>query len=162
MIDKVKSLPNGEWFLNAVDITDSCWLWTKYTDNGYGILRCPVKKKNNKAHRWIMIQLFGEPPIGKETCHRCSIRSCVNPDHLYYGTRSENQKDSIKAGTHNFLQMKRKGIDNANAVLTIEQVRSIRLLRSKGLTYRAIAETLGLNINTVGNIICGTRHKETI
>lgn len=36
----------------------------------------------------------------REVCHTCTNIRCVNPKHTYWGTRSQNTLDSVRAGTH--------------------------------------------------------------
>ena len=42
--------------------------------------------------------LFGETPKGKHLCHRCDNKRCLNPDHFYIGTPSQNGKDAWRNG----------------------------------------------------------------
>lgn len=49
------------------------------------------------AHRVAWALANGRPPApGKMICHRCDWRACVNPDHLYEGTASDNARDRFE------------------------------------------------------------------
>jgi hypothetical protein len=78
-------------FLKHVSKTESCWLWTggKHI-NGYGGFR------NKYAHR-VSFELF-KTKIPKGLCvlHVCDVRHCVNPEHLWLGTKKDNTQDMIK------------------------------------------------------------------
>ena len=41
-------------------------------------------------------------PSGKKVhvCHACHNAKCSNPNHLYWGTPSENRRDAIDNGSH--------------------------------------------------------------
>lgn len=39
-------------------------------------------------------------PSGKQACHTCDFPPCVNPDHLFAGSQSENIIDSVLKGRH--------------------------------------------------------------
>ena len=86
----------GEKFWSKVLKTDSCWLWTgKLQDDGYA--KIGFKYKTIPVHRmaWMLIQ--GIIPEGLIICHRCDIRHCVNPEHLFIVTQRNNIRDaSIK------------------------------------------------------------------
>src|SRR6267142_2806044 len=76
-------------FWNAVRKTETCWLWTRYTNkNGYGVFN-----SNGTivlAHRHSYELLNGPVPEGKELHHKCETPRCVNPEHLEPLTHKEN------------------------------------------------------------------------
>lgn len=73
-----------------------CWIWTSKKRGGYG--RFLIKRKPETAHRIMWQIVFGSIPEGKCVLHRCDNPSCVNPSHLFCGTRNDNNKDKAKKG----------------------------------------------------------------
>lgn len=78
---------------------NGCWLWQGATaPNGYG--STTHKDKQISAHRLSYIAFKGEIPDGMYVCHKCDVRNCVNPDHLFLGTHSDNMQDMVNKGRH--------------------------------------------------------------
>lgn len=81
-------------------ITESgCWIWIGGTrSDGYGQLS--ISGKTKVAHRVAYELYVGEIPEGMNVCHTCDVKSCVNPNHLFLGTQSDNMYDCVNKGRH--------------------------------------------------------------
>ena len=88
----------NERFWSKVDKSgaNGCWIWTSTRDGRYGQFWMDGKLK--KAHRVAWLLTHGEPPTGMMACHKCDNPACVNPDHIFWGTMSDNILDSVKKG----------------------------------------------------------------
>lgn len=106
---KAKGLEERFW--PRVKKTETCWLWTGAISNGYGFLALkPVKVAPKKwkfpyvlTHRFSYELAFGPIPHSRDgqrlfVCHRCDVKNCVRPDHLFLGTNQENLTDAKAKG----------------------------------------------------------------
>jgi len=84
---------------------NGCWIWTGAKDfDGYGKFTIESKNRHNKvisAHRaslhfYINFDFNSDLQVN----HKCNIRACVNPDHLYIGTQKDNMRDYSNSITH--------------------------------------------------------------
>lgn len=76
-----------------------CWLWTASKNpRGYGHFWA---SKIQSAHRVSYIEEFGKIPDGISVLHKCDVRNCVNPQHLFIGTQLDNVQDMISKGRDN-------------------------------------------------------------
>jgi hypothetical protein len=79
---------------------DGCWLWTGAINGpGYGSLRLDGQPKSVFAHRLAWQLANGAMPNGL-VLHKCDNPRCVNPDHLFIGTYTDNQRDCVRKGRH--------------------------------------------------------------
>lgn len=128
------------------DPNTGCWLWiASHFSSGYGAFK--IAKKARRAHRVSWELANGEIPEGVLVCHKCDIRSCVNPEHLFLGTNADNTRDMQEKGRI------------PTAKLTGEQVLEIRDLRSKGFLLKELALIFGVSKPLVCNIINNKRWK---
>ena len=137
----------------------ACWIWMRAVDSsGYGALKVRGRKLN--AHRYSYELHYGTIPDGLDVCHRCNTRLCVNPAHLYVGTRKQNVADSIAAGTYHFLSgggANQKGEKNPHATLTNEEVLEIYQRAWSGERLQKIADDYGIVKSVVVRIKHGER-----
>lgn len=111
---------NGPTVQHVPDL-ECCWLWNgALNGSGYGTFR------GRGVHRWSYEYFIGMIPNGFEVCHRCDVRNCVRPSHLFAGTRSENIRDCLRKGRGNLPAKVHHGEDHGRAKLTWTKVREIR------------------------------------
>jgi hypothetical protein len=114
-----------------------CWLWMgASTNGGYG--RFAVDGVPRLAHRVAWGMTYGEIPDGLMVCHKCDTPSCVNPGHLFLGTRSDNMRDMAAKGRG----ADARGERNCKAKLTPDDVRRIRADTG---THKQIADAYGVS-----------------
>jgi hypothetical protein len=56
------------------------------------------------AHRLAWEKANGPIPAGMYVCHTCDVPACVNVEHLFLGTQSDNMKDMAAKGRHHNLR----------------------------------------------------------
>lgn len=73
---------------------NGCWIWTAWTSSeGYGVIGQPGGLRKMYAHRYSAALHFGMFDQRLLVLHHCDNPPCVNPGHLYLGTKSDNGKD---------------------------------------------------------------------
>ena len=130
------SRPLTERFWERVKKTKGCWLWTGILGNhGYGVIFISKRPKAifNLAHRLSWELHSGPIPEGMQVLHKCDIRPCINPAHLFLGTQKDNIHDMMR---------KRRGPGK----LSDEQILAIR---SSNVPSRKMATILGVSKTTV-------------
>lgn len=127
----------------------ACWEWNGSVSRyGYGNLRnIPGERPLLiMAHRMSWEMHNGKQlPSGMCVCHSCDNRLCVNPSHLFLGTKAENNSDRDSKARQAMGQR------NGNAKLSEADVLKIRSL--SGVSNPEIAAMFGISRITVWEIV---------
>src|ERR1700758_2984750 len=87
----------------AVVAESGCWIWQRGKNNyGYGSvylrgLGLP-EKKTAGAHCVSYVVFKGPISQGLGVLHDCDNPACINPEHLYTGTKKDNTRDWLLRG----------------------------------------------------------------
>lgn len=157
-----------ERFWSKVDRSgpNDCWEWTaSLNTSGYGQFGTQ-KGPSDRAHRYSYELENGAIPNGLCVLHRCDNRKCVNPAHLFIGTRQDNNADKIKKG-----RQRATGPRPGNAWNSHLTERDVELILLDRRPHEKIAVEYGVDRTTVGHIKRGVnwryvrpeiaRHPET-
>jgi hypothetical protein len=75
-----------------------CWEWQLHRNrSGYGHIKMPGQRWR-LTHRASYEQFIGPIPSGMLVLHKCDVRHCVNPDHLFLGDDKANYDDMVAKG----------------------------------------------------------------
>lgn len=138
---------------------DSCWEWQRATNQfGYGTLT--VDGRRIYAHR-LAFELYAgmSIPFGMHVCHRCDNPRCINPDHLFLGTRSDNMRDCFAKGRSSVKPVSLIGERNPAAKLNGDDVAKIREMLKSGSSQLSVARRFGVSQSQVSNIKRGVQWK---
>jgi hypothetical protein len=125
-----------------------CWLYQgTLSVYGYGIYGLRARL----VHRLAWSLTHGPIPPGMWVLHRCDVRRCFNPDHLYLGNHADNTRDMVERGRA------AKGEANSKAKFTAEQVMRIRALRASGVSYHQLSRDFRVSRPAL-KAICTGKH----
>ena len=138
--------------LNVVhDTNGGCWLWSgSMFQHGYGSVQSMGKRR--LAHRYFYEHMRGSIPEGMLLLHKCDVRCCVNPDHMFVGTSAHNAADCAAKGR----QARLGGVRHPNTHLSAADVAEIRrLCAGRLMVQREIAAKYGITQSNVSMIASG-------
>jgi hypothetical protein len=146
---------NKELLLSKVITIGSCWIWKgcKRGRTGYG-----CAKHNGRVidvHRISWMLFKGPIPNGLLVCHKCDVKLCVNPKHLFIGTYQDNSIDAMRKGRITVPIGRRfeKGYFPHNRSLSIEIVKKIKsAILQDILSLKQISELFNVKYQTVRDI----------
>lgn len=136
------------------DTNGGCWLWRgKTAKNGYGIVAADADSSVlcTGAHRRAYELFVGPIPSGKHVCHRCDVRCCVNPDHLFLGTARENIADMDRKGRRRTVSP--RGPESGMSKLNEKQVLKIRELYASGDGLSGIGRLFSVTPQNIRSIV---------
>lgn len=137
-----------------------CWEWNGSKNRrGYGQINSGRRTAAGNPAPEITSRVawaisHGPIPEGMAVCHHCDNPPCVNPDHLFLGTKADNNRDMAeKRRTLN-------GERRPQAKLTDVEVEEIRRAYDLGgISQRALGERYGVSASAVSLIVNRLRRK---
>lgn len=153
--------------------TEGCWEWTSVRLKvpngkdkgklGYGLIQRYANKKRTitLAHRAAYELAHGPIPEGLCVLHKCDNRGCVNPDHLFLGSKGENNSDRNKKGRQ------ARGEGHPRVKLTEQDVLEIRRtykhyprgtaapIEDRPYTASGMSKRYGVSLRAIRNILNG-------
>ena len=121
---------------------NECWRWQR-GKNVYGYGRVCLTRTNVLYTHIASYMYHHETLIPPGICvlHKCDVRDCLNPDHLFLGTKTDNANDKTSKG-------RARGVQSLNTADLTE----IRRLLAQGVTHTEIAAKLRTSIATISRV----------
>lgn len=165
----VRDNPDARRLLAAAQFDeDGCWYWRGSKGSAsYAYIR--LAGKTVRAHRASYTFFSGPIPDGLSVCHHCDHPSCVNPHHLFLGSRKDNARDMVRKGrgarqidatqSHFRSGSAPDGERGSGAKLTEAQALEIISKRRGGVKTKALAQQYGVDRTTIQRLMRGQNWK---
>ena len=129
-----------------------CWIWTaSKATNGYGQIKRPKQRRQIPAHRLSYLIHKGEIPEDAVICHTCDVRACVNPEHLFLGSKKDNSLDMVGKGRHLYGERAPSvKLTEVDVLVILDRIR-------KGEKQAALAREYGVGPMEISRIKTGKR-----
>lgn len=138
---------------NSQHMPSGCIEWQGTKRNGYGRLIVGSRKdhtrRSESSHRVAYQTFVGPIPKGMWVLHKCDNPSCINPDHLFLGTRQDNVDDRERKGRNKMPNLKHE--KHPNSKLNWKSVHKIRALIY--VKPKELAEMFGVSRRTISDVI---------
>lgn len=136
---------------HVMEPSDGCRIWP-YPLNSSGYGRITVDGRLQTVHALTCERWRGPRPFPKaEAAHSCGVSSCWAGEHLRWATSKENHADKIDHGTVN------RGEANGRAKLTVDDVKTIKRLRSEGRSVSELAAEYGVSRTHLHAVLSGRK-----
>jgi hypothetical protein len=118
--------------------TSGCWLWVgPVNKKGYGYSSLPGHK-HASMHRMSWALYRGPITPGAMVLHRCDNPPCVNPEHLFLGTNSDNSIDAVNKGRYSRSKISRSQAAEIKSALSMG-ARTVEMARRYGISPQSIS-----------------------
>jgi hypothetical protein len=134
------------------------------TKNGYG--RICIKGIRIQAHVLSYILHHGSVPRTKYVLHKCDNRLCINPDHLFLGSKADNVKDMVNKGRawwqRPFEEMPEnmKRLIKKRRKLSSQQIKELKEMHSNGISQRSLSRYFNVGQPVIKDILDGRTYKD--
>jgi hypothetical protein len=128
---------------HVIKMSNGCWLWTSHTGHmGHGTFKIEGRNIQSTHYSWLL-HMNRKVPDGICLCHTCDEPRCVNPNHLFLGTRKDNNIDRDQK------DRQAKGEKHGHSKLN-EQ--SVLLIRGSELTNDELSILLKVDRKTIKRV----------
>lgn len=129
-----------------LDSEHGCFLWQRGVDKD-GYPRLYIDGRHWRGNRAILFAVTSE--VNVMALHSCHQPRCLNPDHLRWGTASENAVDMWEAGRGSQNLKAFPGSSNPNAKLSDDDREEVVRRRLTGESNASVAAAFGISISTI-------------
>lgn len=144
--------------------SNGCWLWNgSKGGNGYGRTEVVQRKGvyiGKQVHRIMYEHYYGKIPEGMLCLHKCDVRNCCNPKHLFIGTQYDNMRDCVNKGrlyrpSEKIRQRLPRGTNHHDAKLNERKVKMMRWLHKNGKSYAELGRLFHVHSTTARAAVIG-------
>lgn len=128
------------------DDPEKCWIWKGDADskNQYGSFKLAGGLFG--PHRISYELYIGEIPKGMLICHKCDNMKCINPNHLWIGTKQDNARDASSKGILKMGEQK--------TLSKLKEADAIFILNNKGkISQNKLAKQFNVSPSTIQNVV---------
>lgn len=144
--------PDHFWGKVRIKGKNECWEWKNpKSRNDYISFR--ILGRTTSCHRISWELTFGAIPSGLFVLHHCDNPICVNPNHLFLGTQTDNMRDKMEKGRWRGNNL--CGEKASNVKLSKRDVLRILNLSRRGKTRYELADKFGVSYSAIKSILTG-------